>query len=308
MFNINGDGGDGVTLVPNTFITGPMKDANDAQVKIYLYLLYAEKAIGKASVRDIAEKFNYTENDIIRSLRWLEARGLLGLTTNSDYKISSIRLTKPTADNHPLRAPGVGACPAAAPRIQENTIQDINENRETAVPLPEGNRPATESFESFLANGDSEKILFVTEKYLGQPLSPDWLRTIYRISRELRFSDDLIDYLLQYCIDRGKKKFSYIMKVAENWAAFGIMTPGQAESSADDAEKAAKRKAAGKRAAPQAPGEKEAEQEKGQCATEDRYTGSPRQKVVKPRTKNIFNQFEQNVYDFDALEEELLSY
>ncbi len=38
-----------------------------------------------------------------------------------------------------------------------------------------------------------------------------------------------IDYLIQYCVDRGKKDFKYIEKVAVSWAEEGITTPKQAE-------------------------------------------------------------------------------
>jgi DnaD/phage-associated family protein len=34
---------------------------------------------------------------------------------------------------------------------------------------------------------------------------------------------------LQYCVDRGKKDFKYIEKVAINWAEEGITTPKQAQ-------------------------------------------------------------------------------
>jgi len=35
--------------------------------------------------------------------------------------------------------------------------------------------------------------------------------------------------LIQYCVDRGKKDFKYIEKVALNWAEEGITTPKQAQ-------------------------------------------------------------------------------
>ena len=55
------------------------------------------------------------------------------------------------------------------------------------------------------------------------------MQTIFFISDKLKFSEDLIDYLIQYCVDRGKKDLRYIEKVAINWAQSGISTPDQAE-------------------------------------------------------------------------------
>jgi DnaD/phage-associated family protein len=45
----------------------------------------------------------------------------------------------------------------------------------------------------------------------------------------LKFSDDLVDYLVQYCLEQGKKDFRYIEKVAVNWAEEGITTPKQSQ-------------------------------------------------------------------------------
>ena len=46
----------------------------------------------------------------------------------------------------------------------------------------------------------------------------------------LHFSDDLIDYLIQYCVERGKKDFRYMEKVAINWAEEGITSPKEAQA------------------------------------------------------------------------------
>ena len=48
----------------------------------------------------------------------------------------------------------------------------------------------------------------------------------------LHFSDDLIDYLLQYCVERGKKDFRYIEKVAIAWAEANVTTPAEAQGHA----------------------------------------------------------------------------
>ena len=60
------------TVVPNLFIDEYMKEANDAQLKVYLYLLRMMNAHQATSVSDIADKFNHTEKDIIRALKYWE--------------------------------------------------------------------------------------------------------------------------------------------------------------------------------------------------------------------------------------------
>lgn len=65
---------------------------------------------------------------------------------------------------------------------------------------------------------------------MGRQLSVSDMKSILYLSDCLHFSDDLIDYLLQYCVDRGKKDFKYIEAVALNWAQSGVTTPKQAEN------------------------------------------------------------------------------
>ena len=67
-FTIYQDNYDDTTVVSNLFIDEYMKDANDAQLKVYLYLLRMMSARIPTSVSDIADKFNHTEKDVLRAL------------------------------------------------------------------------------------------------------------------------------------------------------------------------------------------------------------------------------------------------
>ena len=60
------------TVVSNLFIDEYMKDANDAQLKVYFYLLRMLNAEQAISVSGIADKFNHTEKDVIRALKYWE--------------------------------------------------------------------------------------------------------------------------------------------------------------------------------------------------------------------------------------------
>ena len=108
----------------------------------------------------------------------------------------------------------------------------------------------------------------------------------------------MIDYLLQYCVDREKKDFRYIGKIAENWATEGIMTPAQAEKYSTAAYGSLDK---GKSSPSAGNGRKGAEKSRRSSSRQSGKSGR------SSRSSNCFNQFEQNNYDFDALEEELLS-
>lgn len=377
-------------MVSNLFIDEYMKSANDAQIKVYLYLLRMMSAHRTTSISDLADQFNHTEKDVVRSLRYWEQKGLLDLTFGSEDNLISICLRKPRdisrADRReggasfacvqtgtdafaqdgrnvraqtgtdaaglpavsaspavssisaaPAKAPArevrgqglndrdpreghVLAFPAAAPSSRQDTCPPPADTAFSNSAAPAGSSPSADSspspapsgfaapsssgksaktsakakkdgpdaemkaIESFSSSNDRAQLLFAIEQYIGKPLSLNEIRTIWHISEGLHFSDELIDYLLQYCVDRGKKDFRYISKVAENWAENGITTPAQAEASSE--EKTAKTRAA---------------------AAGRTGNSSPQAGTKNPRSKNSFNQFEQNSYDFDALENELLS-
>ena len=71
-------------------------------------------------------------------------------------------------------------------------------------------------------------MLFVAEQYFGRTLNPSEIKTIYYIQDNLGFSEDLLDYLLQHCVGKGKTDFDYVRKIAMTWHDKGITTPEQA--------------------------------------------------------------------------------
>ena len=80
------------TVVSNLFIDEYMKDANDAQLKVYFYLLRMLNAEQAISVSGIADKFNHTEKDVIRALKYWEGEKILSLTYTTDRQLYPRRL------------------------------------------------------------------------------------------------------------------------------------------------------------------------------------------------------------------------
>ena len=80
------------TVVSNLFIDEYMKDANDAQLKVYLYLLRMMSAHLATSVSDIADRFNHTEKDVLRALRYWEKQQLLSLDYDGDKNLVGIHI------------------------------------------------------------------------------------------------------------------------------------------------------------------------------------------------------------------------
>lgn len=331
----------GSTAVSNRFIDEYMKDANDAQLKIYLYLIRMMSANMPTSVSEMADKFNHTEKDVLRALKYWEKNHLLVLDYDENKNLTGIHIQNP-AD---LETPVSNTAPVSlAPVVSILTKQHPKND---AFEKPSYSPDELREFQS---RESTEQLLFVAQSYIGRPLTPSDMKTILYFSDVLRFSDDLIDYLLQYCVDRNKKDFRYIEKVAVNWAREGITTAKEAAAYASRYDKNVYTvmKELGKSSSP-TPAETEFISRwvneygfthdiiseacnRAVMATDHHrfeYTDGilsnwhkagvkskrdidsleqihQQKRTVRSSQTNKFNQFEQNNYDFEALEKKLL--
>ena len=208
------------TVVSNLFIDEYMKEANDAQLKVYFYLLRMLNADQAISVSGIADKFNHTEKDVIRALKYWEKQQILDLDFDENKALVGIHLRDLSAQATPASQHNV--------LLTSGPAQAQNATQETT---PVYTKPAysLDQLREFKEREETSQLLFIAEAYIGKPLTPSEIKTILFFTDVLHFSDDLIDYLLQYCVEHGKKDFKYIEKVAVNWAEEGITTPKQAQ-------------------------------------------------------------------------------
>ena len=228
---------DGNTVISNCFIDEYLADANDAQIKVYLYLTRMMNANRATSITDIADKFNHTEKDICRSLHYWEQKGLLSLDYDEYGNINGIRLFSPKSiksrinkvgKESPSFTPFVTLMPGL---VNGAESQKSSMTSATSDPVSVTQKPAysLDDLKAFKSREDTAQILFIAEQYLKKTLSANDIRSILFITDYLHFSEDLIDYLLQYCVQREKKDFRYIEKVAINWAEEKITTPKEAK-------------------------------------------------------------------------------
>lgn len=258
QLTINSDGYATYTAISNQFIDEYMKDANDAQIKVYLYLIRMMSANRTTSVSEIADKFNHTEKDVMRALKYWEKANLLSLDFDASKNLTGIRINSAGQEETPSPVQPVATCFAEAPVLTTPTASAFSAQAPvltsplsmqmpvmTIVSKPaedtvSGNvAPAEDTFakpsytadqlRNFKDKSNTSQLLFVAQEYIGHPLTVSEMKSILYFSDCLHFSDDLIDYLIQYCVDRGKKDFKYIEKVALNWAQSGVTTPKQAE-------------------------------------------------------------------------------
>lgn len=224
------------TVVSNLFIDEYMKDANDAQLKVYFYLLRMLNADQAISVSGIADKFNHTEKDVIRALKYWEKQQILDLDFDENKALVGIHLrdlsaqATPASQHNVLLTSGpVQAQNTAGSSMISAAAQRVQTTPQEATPVYTKPAYSLDQLREFKEREETSQLLFIAEAYIGKPLTPSEIKTILFFTDVLHFSDDLIDYLLQYCVERGKKDFKYIEKVAVNWAEEGITTPKQAQ-------------------------------------------------------------------------------
>lgn len=332
------------TVISNRFIDEYMQAANDAQLKIYLYLIRMMSARLNTSISDIADTFNYTEKDVMRALKYWEKNRLLTLDYDEHKNVIGIHLL----DFGTSPAPPVTPQIAPVPSVSIPSVAPLA----SVVPIASKPNYTLDELKAFRSDEASSRLLFVAEQYLKKTLSANDVRTILFISDKLGFSEDLIDYLIQYCVDRGKKDMRYIEKVALSWADQGITTPKEAAKLAGKYEKSVYdiMKALGRNGTPTDTEVSYINRwkkeygfdtdvimtacERTVLATDNHrfeyadsilsswYKAGVHHKsdiqsldenyrrgktTARTVTSNKFNQFKQNDYDFDALEQEILS-
>lgn len=194
----------GVTLLPDDFVDYYMPRANGDFVKIYLYLLRSIHANDiHPTLSSLADIFSCTEKDIIRALHYWEKAGLLSLAY-ADKELDGIDLL-------PL--------PLNVTRQHADADNPI---RKTASDQPA--QISSVRLRALKSDEEAKQILFITEQYLGQPLSATDMRRILYFYDELHFPEDLIDYLVEYCVNKGARSLNYIEKVGLAWHHDGLCT------------------------------------------------------------------------------------
>ena len=240
---ISSNCGEDSTYVSNIFIDEYMQDANDAEIKIYLFLLRMMSANLPTSVDALADKFNHTESDVIRALKYWERKGLISLEYDTAQNLTGIHMEDIVASSQrhygrrksdsvarpsltPVYAEPQPISPQPAP-VEKKVMDKAAPESACAVPAKPNYTPA--QLKSF-KESEGSYLLFLAEQYFKRPLTPTEMSTVYYIHDELGFSEELLDYLMQYCVDNHKTDFRYMEKVAIGWDQKGITTTKQART------------------------------------------------------------------------------
>lgn len=222
------------TIVANDFIDHYMVKASGEFVKVYLILLrYINDPCARLTISTIADCLNDTERDILRAFNFWEKAGLLHLERDADDKIVSIEMetTIPipgSASTTPAVTPAVPPMqkvpvtenPNAAKLMETQVIPDLSAAIADTVPEEHKTIP----MDSFKAQKEMKSLLFIAEQYLAKTLTKTDIEMITYFYDGLGFSADLVEYLIESCVENGHKSMRYIQTVALSWADKNIRT------------------------------------------------------------------------------------
>lgn len=244
-----------VTILSNRFIDNFMPRANGEFVKVYIYLLRAVSSSPSSfSLEHMADRLFCTERDIFRALKYWEGEKILSLTYTTDRQPSGITLLEPFADAGHMESSassenifstaGTSSSPVSA-QMAAGISQPValTGSAPKNVSLSSSNSAVSSGTSSELStsadyirsltpdhiselkqNEEVSQLLYIAEQYLAKTLTPTEMQKIFFFYDELHMSADLIEYLVEYCVSRGRKSMRYIETVALSWTRDGVTT------------------------------------------------------------------------------------
>lgn len=212
--------------VPRVFIDKYMADANGEFVKVYLFLLrcMGSSVTSDCSISAIADHFNYTEKDILRALKYWEKVGVLSLELNNKNQLIGLCFKDLTGGVQQPTEPAVeiALAPAEAPVVEEK--KPARAKKVAATPASKKREYTLDEVKEFTSNDEISELLFIIETYLKHTLNSTDMNTVFFWYDGLKFSRELIEYLVEYCLTTGHSSLRYMDKVAIGWAENEIDT------------------------------------------------------------------------------------
>lgn len=190
-----------VTCVPDYFIDQYMVGANGEYVKIFLYLLRCIGGnVSGLCVSKIADALEHTEKDVRKALHYWEEQGLLELRYNDLDELDTIKIKEP----------------------REPKISEVKPKEATLPNTPPVNK--TE-----LNDDRLNEIIFFAERIMKTTLSLDIIESFIWWHDTLGLSWDLVEYIIDRCVDKGSGNKNYMNKIAISYSKDKVTTVEEAK-------------------------------------------------------------------------------
>ena len=220
-----------VTILSNTFIDNYMPEANGEFVKVYIYLLRSlSNAPVSFSLEQMADRLLCTERDILRALKYWAKQELIALDFTDSNKLCGIVLLSP--DGQKQTVSSVSASRETASAAEQPAVSPASASVSVSAPetstdeasVKQKQELTPDRIRELKQNEEVSQLLYIAEQYLAKTLTPTEMQKIFFFYDELHMSADLIEYLVEYCVSRGRKSMRYIETVALAWTRDGVTT------------------------------------------------------------------------------------
>lgn len=195
------------TVVANEFIDRYMPLANGEYVKVYLYLLrHREREV---EVPEIADALNHTESDIKRAVAFWIRQGVLIQEQKQQVKQEQPKSQEPIL-------------------VFEEAMDSQGSVEQQAAPVRKsGNeRPhyTPEQVGRLAGEEDFTQLLYISQKYMNKVFTPRECEVFAYLYDALHMSAELLEYLVEYCVQGEHYSIRYLETVALDWHKRNIRT------------------------------------------------------------------------------------
>ncbi|WP_243009135.1 DnaD domain protein [Clostridium sp. AM58-1XD] len=236
------------TAVANEFIDKYMPSANGEYVKVYLYVLRHEQET--IEIADIADALNHTEADVKRALAYWKKYGILEEAAGTEADVSGAGETAAALSGSGGKQPDQTYRKPAQER--KKPVQEYQKPvQEHQRPVQEHQRPVQTYQQSGASSagtrkvysvdeinrlsGDEEftQLLYIAQKYMNRLFTQRDSEVMAYLYDGLKLPAELIEYLIEYCVQNQHTSLRYMEKVAIDWHEKGIGTVDQAKARAE---------------------------------------------------------------------------
>jgi DnaD/phage-associated family protein len=193
------------TVISNDFIDEYMAMANGEYIKEYLFLMRHDGE--DITISMIADALNHTEADVTRALAYWKKAGVL----SEEIPVKA----------EPSKAVSETACSGTVTEVQTKT-----------QPLAKRTAYSPEKISGLAGDEDFSQLLYIAQKYMNKVFTQRECEVFAYLYDGLHMPSELLEYVVEYCVQGGHTSIRYIETVAISWHEKGMKTVEEAKNSA----------------------------------------------------------------------------
>ena len=230
------------TMVANEFIDRYMAVANGEYVKVYLYLLRHQDT--DVTVVEIADALNHTEADVRRALAYWTRLGVLMQDKTERKGMQQASGVQERTAEYGSVGEQTAECGGGVRQRSAGTAEkgyeeysggsglgrETEEEAVTVAAAPtERTHYTPEQVARLAKESEFTQLLYISQKYMNKVFTPRECEVFAYLYDGLHMSVELLEYLVEYCVQGNHYSIRYLETVALNWNELGIKTVDKAK-------------------------------------------------------------------------------